>query len=51
VLDMCERFHCLPSALLNEDAELLRLMTVEHLGRNRAEQESQARESGSSGNY
>lgn len=29
---MCERFHCLPSQLLAEDAELMRLLAVERLG-------------------
>ena len=28
---MCERFHCLPSVLENEDAELLRLLKLEGL--------------------
>lgn len=28
---MCERFHCLPSALLAEDAGLLRLLRLEEL--------------------
>ena len=31
ILAMCERFHCLPSALMDEDAELLRLLTIEGL--------------------
>lgn len=25
---MCERFHCLPGALLAEDAELLRMLRI-----------------------
>jgi pyruvate/2-oxoglutarate dehydrogenase complex dihydrolipoamide dehydrogenase (E3) component len=33
VLGLCERFGCLPSALLAEDAELLRMVRVEALGR------------------
>jgi hypothetical protein len=28
---MCQRFHCLPSQLLNEDAEFLRLLALEEL--------------------
>lgn len=33
VLGLCERFGCLPSQLYAEDANLLRLLTVEKLGR------------------
>jgi hypothetical protein len=33
VLGLCERFGCLPSALLAEDADLLRWVRIEHLGR------------------
>jgi len=33
VLALCERFHCLPSVLMEEDAELLRLVKIEALGR------------------
>jgi hypothetical protein len=29
---MCDRFHCLPSALGAEDAELIRLLRLEELG-------------------
>lgn len=29
---MCQRFGCLPSQLLAEDAELLRLLALEELG-------------------
>lgn len=29
---MCERFGCLPSALLAEDAELLRMLALEGYG-------------------
>lgn len=29
---MCERFSCLPSQLLEEDAELLRLVSIVALG-------------------
>lgn len=29
---MCERFGCLPSALYREDAELIKLLEIEHLG-------------------
>lgn len=28
---MCQRFHCLPSALMAEDAGLLRLLRLEEL--------------------
>lgn len=29
---MCSRFHCLPSALLEEDATFLALLKIEELG-------------------
>lgn len=29
---MCERFHCLPSALLAEDSGLLRMLELEQMG-------------------
>lgn len=29
---MCQRFHCLPSQLLDEDAELLRMLKLDELG-------------------
>lgn len=29
---MCDRFHCLPSQLLGEDADLLRLLAIEEMG-------------------
>jgi len=29
---MCDRFHCLPSQLLAEDASLLQLLRLEELG-------------------
>jgi hypothetical protein len=32
VLGLCERFGCLPSQLLEEDASLLRLLKIESLG-------------------
>ena len=32
ILGLCERFGCLPSQLLAEDAELLRLVDIERLG-------------------
>jgi hypothetical protein len=28
MLDLCKQFSCLPSALLNEDAELLRMLRL-----------------------
>lgn len=33
ILGLCERFGCLPSALLREDGRLLRLLRIEGLGR------------------
>ncbi len=33
MLGLCERFGCLPSALLAEDAGLLRMLRVRELGR------------------
>lgn len=32
VLGLCERFHCLPSALEEESAEILRLVTIHGMG-------------------
>lgn len=32
VLGLCERFHCLPSALEGESAEILRLVTIHSMG-------------------
>jgi hypothetical protein len=32
ILGLCDRFHCLPSELLAEDAVLLRLLAIERLG-------------------
>lgn len=37
ILGLCERFSCLPSALLAEDASLLRLLKIEDLGRDKNE--------------
>lgn len=31
VLSMCDRFHCLPSAVYEEDASLLRLLQIESI--------------------
>lgn len=31
ILRLCDRFHCLPSQLLAEDASLLRLIAIEGL--------------------
>jgi hypothetical protein len=33
IVALCERFGCLPSQLLAEDASLLRLLTVVAMGR------------------
>lgn len=32
VVGLCERFSCLPSALLEEDAELFQMLTLVRLG-------------------
>ncbi len=32
ILGLCERFHCLPSQILEEDASLLRLILIEQMG-------------------
>lgn len=32
ILGLCERFHCLPSQLDQEDARLLKLIRIRHLG-------------------
>jgi hypothetical protein len=29
LLALCDRFHCLPSALMNESAELFRMLDIE----------------------
>lgn len=29
---MCERFHCLPSQLYEEDAELMRMLAIRAMG-------------------
>jgi hypothetical protein len=33
ILGLCERFHCLPSALMAEDSSLLSLVAIEDMGR------------------
>lgn len=33
MLGLCDRFHCLPSALFDEDSELLRYLEIEALVR------------------
>lgn len=35
MLGLCERFHCLPSALYEEDAEVIRLVAIQVLGTKR----------------
>lgn len=35
VLALCDRFHCLPSQVMGEDAGLLRLLKIEQLGHRR----------------
>jgi hypothetical protein len=37
VLRLCDRFKCLPSQLLNEDAYLIKLLNIEELGTDREE--------------
>ena len=32
ILGLCDRFHCLPSQVLAEDAELLRLIHIQSIG-------------------
>lgn len=32
VIGLCDRFKCLPSQLMQEDAEFLRLVLIEHMG-------------------
>jgi len=32
ILGLCRQFHCLPSAVLAEDASLLRLLLIEDMG-------------------
>jgi hypothetical protein len=40
ILGLCERFGCLPSALLVEDSEMGRLLALEAMGGSRDEQYS-----------
>lgn len=35
IIDLCERFGCLPSALLAEDASFLRMLRIVGIGRRR----------------
>ena len=35
ILGLCDRFHCLPSQLLAEDVELLKLLTIAGYGAER----------------
>ena len=39
ILGLCERFHCLPSQVLAEDASVLRLLHVYELGHRPGEPE------------
>lgn len=32
ILGLCERFHCLPSQIVEEEASLLRLILIEQMG-------------------
>ncbi len=32
ILGLCRQFHCLPSALAEEDAELIQLLAIEQRG-------------------
>lgn len=32
VIGLCRQFHCLPSQLMKEDAEFLRLVLIDHMG-------------------
>lgn len=50
VLGLCERFGCLPSALLQEDADLLRLLQLEALGREASEAQSRPADPGPTDN-
>jgi hypothetical protein len=38
VVRLCERFHCLPSQLMQEDAEFLRLILIDHMGTPQSQQ-------------
>lgn len=40
ILRLCDRFGCLPSQVLAEDAGLLRLLRIEELGTRREEVQS-----------
>ncbi len=33
MLGMCEKFHCLPSQLYAEDAELVRMVNIDQYGK------------------
>ncbi|WP_432129588.1 hypothetical protein [Streptomyces tendae] len=37
ILGLCREFHCLPSALYEEDVKLIRMAVIERMGTNREE--------------
>jgi hypothetical protein len=37
ILRLCREFHCLPSQLEKEDASIMRLLLIEHMGTRREE--------------
>lgn len=39
VLTLCELFHCMPSALEEESAEIIRLLNIREMGTKREKQE------------
>lgn len=38
ILNLCDRFKCLPSQLYEEDAEIIRLVTIQALGRKKEQE-------------
>ena len=39
VLGLCDRFHCLPSQLDDEPAEVIRMVAIQIMGKKREEEE------------
>jgi len=38
ILRLCDRFHCLPSQVLDEDARIIRMLKIESLGKREEEE-------------
>lgn len=40
ILGLCERFHCLPSQIIDEEADILQLLAIEQMGNPEPQEES-----------